>query len=42
MNVLLDSHTFLWFVLDDLQLSRSAKSLIEDPATDVFISRASY
>ena len=42
MNVLLDSHTFLWFVLDDPQLSRSAKSLIEDPATGVFVSPASY
>jgi PIN domain nuclease of toxin-antitoxin system len=42
MNVLLDSHTFLWFVLNDSQLSISAKSLIEDPVTEVFISPASY
>jgi len=42
MNVLLDSHTFLWFVLDDAQLSRSAKMLVEDPASDVFVSPASF
>jgi PIN domain nuclease of toxin-antitoxin system len=42
MNVMLDTHTFLWFVLDALQLSRSAKTLIEDPANEVFISPASF
>jgi PIN domain nuclease of toxin-antitoxin system len=42
MNVMLDTHAFLWFVLDDPQLSASAKTLIEDPANDVFISPASY
>jgi PIN domain nuclease of toxin-antitoxin system len=42
MNVILDTHAFLWFVLDDPQLSASAKTLIEDPANDVFISPASY
>jgi len=42
MNVMLDTHTFLWFVLDDPQLSASAKTLIEDPASDVFISPASF
>lgn len=42
MNVMLDTHTFLWFVLDDRQLSGPAKTLIEDPASDVFISPASF
>jgi PIN domain nuclease of toxin-antitoxin system len=42
MKVLLDSHTFLWFVLDDAQLSPYAKALIEDAASDVFISPASF
>ena len=42
MTVLLDTHTFLWFVLDDAQLSRSARTLIEDPANDVLVSPASY
>jgi hypothetical protein len=31
MKVMLDTHTFLWFVLDDPQLSTSAKTLIELP-----------
>lgn len=42
MRLLLDTHTFLWFVLDDPQLSASAKTLIEDPANDILISPASY
>jgi PIN domain nuclease of toxin-antitoxin system len=42
MKVMLDTHTFLWFVLDDPQLSASAKTLIEDPASDVLISPASF
>lgn len=42
MTVLLDTHTFLWFVLDDAQLSAPARALIEDPATDVLVSPASY
>lgn len=42
MRMLLDTHTFLWFVLCDSQLSASAKALIEDPANDILISPASY
>ena len=42
MNVLLDTHALLWFVLDDDQLSARAKAIIEDPANDVFISPASF
>lgn len=42
MTVLLDTHAFLWFVLDDPQLSPAAKTLIENPATDVFVSPARY
>ena len=40
MNVMLDTHAFLWFVLDDPRLSASAKRLMEDPISDVFISPA--
>jgi len=40
MRLLLDTDTFLWFVLDDPQLSASAKTLIEDPANDILISPA--
>lgn len=42
MRLLLDTHTFLWFVLNDPQLSGSARTLIEDPAHDILISPASY
>jgi PIN domain nuclease of toxin-antitoxin system len=42
MRLLLDTHTFLWFVLNDRQLSEIAVNLIVDPANDVWISAASY
>ena len=42
MRVLLDTHAFLWFILNDPQLSSTAKTLIEDPANDIEISPASY
>jgi PIN domain nuclease of toxin-antitoxin system len=42
MRVLLDTHAFLWFVLDDPTLSAAAKSTIQDPLNDVLISPASF
>ncbi len=42
MRILLDTHAFLWFILDDPQLSASARSIIEDPANDIEVSPASY
>lgn len=42
MRLLLDTHSFLWFVLNDPQLSKTARLLIEDPANDILISPASY
>jgi PIN domain nuclease of toxin-antitoxin system len=42
MRLLLDTHAFLWFVLNDPQLSTVAQSLINDPANDILISPASY
>ncbi len=42
MRVLLDTLAFLWFILDDPQLSATAKSTIEDPTNDVEVSPASY
>lgn len=41
MRLLLDTHTFLWFVTDDPNLSKTAKFLIEDPANERFLSMAS-
>ena len=42
MRLLLDSHTFLWFVLKDSQLSRAADALITDAANDILVSPATY
>jgi PIN domain nuclease of toxin-antitoxin system len=40
--LLLDTHSFLWFILDNPMLSAAAKAAIEDPASDVLVSPASY
>lgn len=40
-DILLDSHTFLWFVWDDPLLTPVAKQLIEDPANHKWVSVAS-
>jgi PIN domain nuclease of toxin-antitoxin system len=42
MRLLLDTHTFLWFVLNEPTLRSSARALIEDPTNDILISPASY
>ena len=42
MRVLLDTHTFLWFALDDPQLSAAAKAVIVDPANEKYVSPASW
>ena len=42
MRLLLDTHAFLWFVLNDSQLSTIAKDIIVDPNNDVEISPATY
>jgi PIN domain nuclease of toxin-antitoxin system len=42
MRLLLDTHAFLWFILNDPHLSTTARILISDPANDVEVSPASY
>ena len=42
MRILLDTHAFLWFILDDPKLSDQARGLIADGATDVLVSPATY
>jgi PIN domain nuclease of toxin-antitoxin system len=42
VRLLLDTHAFLWFLLDDPQLSATAQSAIEDPLNDVEVSPATY
>src|SRR5437868_256194 len=41
MTYLLDTHSFLWFINDDKELSATAKMLIEDPENVIFLSVAS-
>ncbi|MFN2596662.1 MAG: type II toxin-antitoxin system VapC family toxin [Pyrinomonadaceae bacterium] len=40
MRLLLDTHAFLWFVLNDPHLSADASALISDPANQIEISPA--
>lgn len=42
MRLLLDTHTFLWFLLDDPRLSTTVRDLIADPANDIEVSPATY
>ncbi len=41
MNLLLDTHAFLWFLVDDLRLRSATRQLVADPLNDVFVSAAS-
>lgn len=41
MNLLLDTHAFLWFVGGDTALSRPGRDAIEDPGNSCFLSMAS-
>ncbi len=41
MRYLLDTHTFLWWNMDDAQLSSFAKELIADGNNEIFLSAAS-
>jgi PIN domain nuclease of toxin-antitoxin system len=42
VRVLLDTHTFLWFLLEDPQLSPTASDVIIDPTNDIEVSPATY
>jgi PIN domain nuclease of toxin-antitoxin system len=41
VNLLLDTHSFIWFVEDHPSLSAHARALIEEPTNTVFLSIAS-
>ena len=41
MKLLLDTHTFLWAVLEPNKLSKQTKSLLEDNENELFVSGAS-
>ena len=42
MRLLLDTHSFLWFLLDDPKLSVTARQVIESGANEICISPASF
>jgi PIN domain nuclease of toxin-antitoxin system len=41
MKALLDTHTFLWWIANDPQLSLRARQVMVDSATELFLSVAS-
>ena len=41
MNLLLDTHAFLWYYTGNPELSQNARQAIADPANDFFVSVAS-
>jgi PIN domain nuclease of toxin-antitoxin system len=41
MKLLLDSHAFLWWLVEDPKLGAAAKQAVADPAATVYVSAAS-
>ncbi len=41
MRILLDTHAFLWWVMDDPRLSTVARTIMADGNNDLFLSSAS-
>lgn len=41
MKLLLDTHTFIWFVFNDSQLPLTTRELLEDAASELYFSYAS-
>ena len=41
MKILLDTHTYLWFIAGDAQLDVYARQLIEEPGNERYLSVAS-
>lgn len=42
MKYLLDTHTFIWSVMDSNKLSEKAKNIIEDSENEIFVSGISF
>jgi PIN domain nuclease of toxin-antitoxin system len=40
VDLILDTHTFLWFVFGSIRMSEKAEALIQDPANRKFLSLA--
>lgn len=41
MRILLDTHAFIWFAEDDVQLNQTIKETIEKPTNNILLSIAS-
>lgn len=41
MRLLLDTHVFIWMMIDDTRLSATAKTALADPANQLWLSAAS-
>ena len=41
MNLLLDTHVFLWWDRQDKELSADTRAVIADPGNQVFVNAAS-
>ena len=41
MNLLLDTHVFLWLLLDDERLGQKQNDLLDDPSIDKYLSSVS-
>ncbi len=41
MKFLLDTHTLLWFIEGDAQMSFKAREIIENPRNEIVVSSAS-
>jgi PIN domain nuclease of toxin-antitoxin system len=42
MKFLIDTHVFLWFILNDPQLSDNARDLMIDAKHEIYLSPASH
>lgn len=42
MKYLLDTHTFIWSVMDSKKLSENTKNIIEDSENEIFVSGISF
>lgn len=38
LNLLLDTHAFIWYLQDEPRLRRPTRELVDDPLNDVFVS----
>ena len=42
MQILLDTHALIWFLENNPSLSKRAKTIIEDPDNEIFVSIVSF